>query len=206
MTERPRVLVVDDKESVLEVMSAILGEAYRVETAADAATATALLVARPFDLVLTDVRMPGASGFDLLETVKQVSPGTSVVMMTGYASIPDAVRAIRRGAFDYVAKPLEAEEICLAVLRALEHRAEAARPGEGAAAVPGRGDEVDGDFKGALTAARDQASHDYLVALMQRFHGNVTRAADHARMTRENLHRLLRKYRVRSEAFRPAGA
>lgn len=200
---RAQVLVVDDKQSVLEVMASILGESYQVTTASDAATATALLAGAVFDVVLTDVRMPGATGFDLLETVKRVAPDTSVVMMTGFASVPDAVTAMRRGAFDYVAKPLEAEEVCLAVLRALEHRAVAgatARGAEGEAPAQ----EVAGDFKEALLAARDQASHDYLVTLMQQFQGNVTRAADHARMTRENLHRLLRKYRVRSEAFRPA--
>src|SRR5690242_4277479 len=110
---RAQVLVVDDKETVLEVMSSILGETYDVTTAPDAAAATALLDGRRFDVVLTDVRMPGESGFDLLATVKRSSPATSVVMMTGFASISDAVEAIRRGAFDYVAKPLEAEEVRL---------------------------------------------------------------------------------------------
>ena len=94
---RERVLVVDDKESVLEVMASILGESYDVATASDAAAALALVQARPFDVVLTDVRMPGASGFDLLADVKRLAPATRVVMMTGFASIPDAVAAIRRG-------------------------------------------------------------------------------------------------------------
>jgi DNA-binding NtrC family response regulator len=193
--ERARVLVVDDKESVLEVMASILGEAYDVATAADAAAALALLGARPFDVVLTDVRMPGATGFDLLDAAKRVAPETVVVLMTGFASIPDAVAAIRRGAFDYVAKPLQAEEVCLVVARALADRSERGRQaaGEGAVAT---------DFREALLAARDRASRDYLVTLMRQFRGNVTRAADHARMTRENLHRLLKKYGVRSEAYK----
>ena len=194
---RERVLVVDDKESVLEVMASILGESYDVATAGDAAAALALLEARPFDVVLSDVRMPGASGFDLLEAVKRAAPGTSVVMMTGFASIPDAVDAIRRGAFDYVAKPLQAEEVCLVIARALAQRTERAGGGEGEG-------EVATDFREALVAARDKASREYLVTLMRQFHGNVTRAADHARMTRENLHRLLKKYGVRSESFKAA--
>lgn len=200
--ERAHVLVVDDKESVLEVMASILGEAYEVTTAADASTAAGLLADQAFDVVLTDVRMPGASGFDLLDAVRRVAPATSVVLMTGFASIPDAVTAIRRGAFDYVAKPLEAEEVRLAVARALEHRGAGGAPPEGAA-PPAAAGEVAGDFKEALLAARDRASQAYLVSLMQQFQGNVTRAADHARMTRENLHRLLRKYRVRGESYRP---
>jgi DNA-binding NtrC family response regulator len=194
---RAQVLVVDDKESIREVMASILGDTYDVSTAASAADAAALLDARPFDVVLTDVRMPGATGFDLLETVKRAAPATSVVMMTGFASIPDAVNAIRRGAFDYVAKPLEAEEVCLVIARALEHRA-------GAAGGPhAEGEEVATDFREALIAARDQASRDYLAKLLRQFRGNVTHAAEHAGMTRENLHRLLRKYGVRSEAFKP---
>ena len=186
---RAQVLVVDDKETVLEVMSSILGETYDVTTAADAAAASALLDGRRFDVVLTDVRMPGESGFDLLTTVKRVSPGTAVVLMTGFASISDAVEAIRHGAFDYVAKPLEAEEVRLVIARALAHRGPVV-------------DEVATDFKEAINAARDHASREYLVALMRQFHGNVTHAADHAGMTRENLHRLLKKYGVRSETFK----
>ena len=196
---RERVLVVDDKESVLEVMASILGERYDVATASDATAALALVQTRPFDVVLTDVRMPGASGFDLLESMKRAAPGTSVVMMTGFASVPDAVAAIRRGAFDYVAKPLQAEEVCLVIARALAQRTE--RAGEGGGEDEG---EVATDFREALVAARDKASREYLVTLMRQFRGNVTRAADHAHMTRENLHRLLRKYGVRSESFKAA--
>jgi DNA-binding NtrC family response regulator len=186
---RAQVLVVDDKDTVLEVMSSILGETYDVSTAPDAAAAEAILQGRRFDVVLTDVRMPGASGFDLLSTVKRIAPATSVVMMTGFASISDAVEAIRRGAFDYVAKPLEAEEVRLVIARALAHRGPVV-------------DEVATDFKDAISAARDHASREYLVALMRQFHGNVTHAAEHAGMTRENLHRLLKKYGVKSETFK----
>lgn len=188
---RASVLVVDDKESVLEVMSTILRESYEVTTTADPANALAILAQRPFDVVLTDVRMPGTSGFDLLDSVKRIAPATSVVMMTGYASIPDAVSAMRRGAFDYVAKPLEAEEVCLVIARALQDREQ-------------RG--VTTDFREALVAARDRASRDYLVALLRQFGGNVTRASEHAGMTRENLHRLLKKYGVRSDAFKGSRA
>ncbi|MFL5300019.1 MAG: response regulator [Anaeromyxobacteraceae bacterium] len=206
MTERAQVLVVDDKESVLELMSSILSEAYDVTTVADPAAAISLIAERSFDVVLTDVRMPGATGFDVLAAVKRAASEAAVVMMTGFASVPDAVGAMRQGAFDYVSKPLEADDVSLVVARALEHRASRAKPAAAAAAAaatsPAAGPAVATDFREAVLAARDRASHDYLVALMRDFHGNVTRAATQAGMTREGLHRLLKKYGVRSDAFR----
>jgi DNA-binding NtrC family response regulator len=144
--------------------------------------------------------MPGATGFDVLAAVKRGASEASVVMMTGFASVPDAVGAMRQGAFDYVSKPLEADDVSLVVARALEHRASRAKPAAAAPASPGPA--VATDFREAVLAARDRASHDYLVALMRDFHGNVTRAATQAGMTREGLHRLLKKYGVRSEDFR----
>ncbi len=190
---RARVLVIDDKESVLELMASILEEAHEVTTSSDPQAAMALLRQGRFDVVLTDVRMPGATGFDVLAEVKRSGCDASVVMMTGYASVPDAVAAMRQGAFDYVAKPLQADDVSLVVARALEARA---RCLEGAPAPAS-------DFREAVLAARDRASREYLVALLREFRGNVTHAAKQARLTREGLHRLLRKYGVRSEDFRP---
>ena len=191
---RAHVLVVDDKESVLELMSSILSDAYDVTTTSDPAAAMALVGQTPFDVVLTDVRMPGASGFDVLAAAKRSGSAASVVMMTGFASVPDAVTAMRQGAFDYVSKPLQADDVCLVVARALEHRANRAE--DATRSYPS-------DFREAMLAARDRASREYLVALIRDFRGNVTRAAKHAGLSREGLHRLLKKYDVRSEDFRP---
>lgn len=191
--ERKRVLVVDDKESVLQLMASILGGAYEVTTTADPLQAMSLVEDGRFDAVLTDIRMPGASGFDVLRAAKG-SSATQVVMMTGFASIPDAVDAMRRGAFDYVQKPVEADEIALVVARALEQRDR----DRGEPAL------LETDFRRAVIAARDRASREYLVALLRQFGGNVTHAAAQAGMTRESLHRLLRRYEVRSEDFKHA--
>jgi DNA-binding NtrC family response regulator len=191
---RAQVLVVDDKESVLELMSSILGATCDVTTSSDPAAAMALVGQKPFDVVLTDVRMPGASGFDVLAAAKRSGSEASVVMMTGFASVPDAVDAMRQGAFDYVSKPLQADDVCLVVARALEHRAR--RAGDATRSQPS-------DFREAMLAARDRASQEYLVALMRDFRGNVTRAAKHAGLSREGLHRLLKKYSVHSEDYRP---
>lgn len=193
---RARVLVVDDKESVLELVASILGEAYEVVTTPDPTEAFALVDREGFDVVLTDVRMPAASGFDVLAAARRSGADPSVVLMTGFASIPDAVQAMRQGAFDYVAKPLEADEISLVVARAAaERRGRTVAAGEGAVAS---------QFRDAVEMARDRASREYLVALLRQFRGNVTHAATQAGMTRESLHRLLRKYGVHSEDFKAA--
>ncbi len=197
---RSSVLVVDDKAAVTELMARILRDAYDVTSTCDPKEALARLEQREFDVVLTDVKMPGLTGFEVLAAVRRSCAATSVVMMTGFASIPDAVEAIRQGAFDYVAKPAEAPEIQLVVARALEDRARRT------AAEP-RGDApVDVNFHEAVVAARHRASRDYLVALMSKFHGNVTRAAAQAGMTRESLHRLLKQFGVRSEEFKRTAA
>jgi DNA-binding NtrC family response regulator len=202
----PRILVIDDRENVLELMVSILKGAYDVTTMSDSVAAAALVGKERFDLVMTDVKMPGMDGFEVLSAVKRASGDTPVVMMTGFGTIPDAVNAIKGGAFDYVVKPLEAEDVALVVARALAERqgspsgldVPAARPGTAASAT------VDAQFKDAVLAARERASRDYLVALLTEFGGNVTRAASRAGMTRESLHRLLKKHGVRSEAFKPA--
>ena len=227
---RAQVLVVDDKESVLELMERILGMSYDVTATADPLKAMAYLGQVTFDVLLTDIRIPGSSGFELLAAARRCPQPPRVVMITGYASIPDAVEAMRRGAFDYLAKPLEAEEIALVVARALHGPtctgeevaggANGARLANGAArasgtsqdvhgaahapwaVLPDGSDGVDAVFHDAVAAARDRASRDYLVALLRQFRGNVTQAARRAGMTRESLHRLLRKYDVHSEAFK----
>lgn len=203
--DRCRVLVVEDKASVLKLMATVLGNEYQVVPCSSGEEAIAEALRRPVDVVLTDIRMPGVSGFDVLQAMRSLSPAPVVVMMTAYANVPDAVTAIRSGAFDYVAKPLDADEIALAVARAVEHRRE--RELEPLPAVP-RPDAApeqlpdDGQsYRRAVEEARDQASRQYLIRLMTSFQGNVTRAARQAGMTRESLHRVLRKYGVQSERF-----
>ncbi len=119
---RPAVLVVDDKENMLKLLSRILGDAYAVTTAGDGERALALLASREFDVVVTDIQMPGADGFAVLREVKRRAPATEVVLMTAYASIPKAVEAMREGAYDYLTKPFDPDEVALVVARALERR------------------------------------------------------------------------------------
>lgn len=206
--EPPRVLIVEDRPSVLKLMATILASGYAVTAASDGAQALSLVGTTAFDVVLTDVQMPGASGFDVLRAVHSRAPGTRVVMMTAYANVTDAVAAIKLGAYDYVAKPIDADEVSLVVARAAHDRDEAGGAPhpviteDGAGASSGDPDDIPEGFHEAVESARDRASRDYLVRLMRAFHGNVTLAAKRAGLRRESLHRVLRKYGVRAEQYK----
>ncbi|MEI6223104.1 MAG: sigma-54 dependent transcriptional regulator [Deltaproteobacteria bacterium] len=117
-----RVLVVDDKENILKLFEKILADGYEVTTALDGARALSLVGTGDFDVVVTDIRMPGAGGFEVLAAVKARSPSTEVVMMTGYGTVGDAVRAMKLGAYDYLEKPFDPDAAALVVARAAERR------------------------------------------------------------------------------------
>jgi DNA-binding NtrC family response regulator len=138
--------------------------------------------------------------------VRERSPATQVVLMTAYANVPDAVAAIKLGAYDYVAKPVDADELALVIARAVAPSrrredgldADGAAPGGRAGGAAEPADEP-ACFHTAVEEARARASREYLTALMQTYAGNVTRAAARAGMTRESLHRVLRRYGVHAE-------
>lgn len=120
--EKPRVLVVDDKENMLKLLAKVLSEKYEVALAAHGAEALAQIAARDFDVVLTDIRMPEADGFQVLKAVKASAPLTEVVLMTAYATVQDAVEAIKQGAYDYLQKPFDPDAAALVVSRAVERK------------------------------------------------------------------------------------
>jgi DNA-binding NtrC family response regulator len=122
MTAQVRVLVVDDKENILKLFEKILAEGYVLTTARDGARGLSLIATEEFDVVVTDIRMPGAGGFEVLAAAKARSPSTEVVMMTGYATVGDAVRAMKLGAYDYLEKPFDPDAAALTVARAAERR------------------------------------------------------------------------------------
>ena len=114
-----RVLVVDDDEGVREFLVDVLeSDGHRVYDARDGAEALALLGdGEPFDVILTDLRMPGMSGLELLERAVRLDPNAHVVMLTAYGSVENAVAAMRAGAFDYLQKPVESPEALRRVVR-----------------------------------------------------------------------------------------
>ena len=117
-----RLLVADDEEAIRGTLSALLGEeGYEVTAVSSAEEAIARLGNDPFPLVLTDIRMGGMTGIELLQEVKRLHPATEVIIMTSYASLETAVLALRSGAYDYLLKPFEdLELVTTAVARAVE--------------------------------------------------------------------------------------
>jgi two-component system response regulator AtoC len=114
--------LVDDEENVrLALRTYLRKQGYEVEGASNVDEALAQLEASPFDFVVTDVRMPGRSGLDLLAVLRERFVGTTAVVMSAYGSVDQALDAIKSGAYDYVAKPFKPEELSL-VLRKAEER------------------------------------------------------------------------------------
>jgi DNA-binding NtrC family response regulator len=122
MARKPRVLVVDDKESMLRMLSEVLQEEYEVETCTSGREAIELFHRSPPDLVLTDIRMPDMDGMEVLHTIKTESPATEVVLMTAYATVAQAVEAVKAGAYNYLTKPFEFEQLKVALAKALERK------------------------------------------------------------------------------------
>ena len=116
-----RILVVDDELSMREFLSILLErEGYQVDVAGCAEDALRQMETALFDLVLSDVQMPGLGGIELLSRIKQVSPETAVLMITAFSAAEQAVEAMKLGAYDYISKPFKIEEIKQLVKNALE--------------------------------------------------------------------------------------
>jgi two-component system response regulator PilR (NtrC family) len=122
-SNRYRILVVDDEESMREFLSIMLHrEGYQVDAASDGAQAVARLKEQSYDLVISDIKMPRFTGFQLLEHIKERFPETVVMMITAFSSTEEAVEAMKQGAYDYITKPFKNEEIRLIVKNALERK------------------------------------------------------------------------------------
>jgi diguanylate cyclase (GGDEF)-like protein len=120
--DRARVLIVDDDRFQREFVCDALGGRAEVVPCANVDEALAALRAEPADLLLSDLAMPGRSGLDLLQQVVRDHPGTDFVIVTGHASVPSAVEALRMGASDYLEKPVRAEELIRVLERTLGRR------------------------------------------------------------------------------------
>lgn len=114
------ILVIEDEKIVrVSLVEALKQEGYTVLPVADGNDALGALEEGQFSLVITDIRLPGAGGLDILKKSLAESPSTPVIMMTAYGNVKDAVEAMRAGAFDYISKPFDLEEMLLTVSRAL---------------------------------------------------------------------------------------
>src|SRR4051812_44524505 len=118
------VLLVDDEPDVELLAGEALRDAgHRVTAVKDGAEALELVKARAFDLMICDIRLPKIDGLTLFRQTRQQSPDTTVILMTAFAAVQDAVAAVKEGAHDYLTKPFEIDEITLRVKRIAEHRA-----------------------------------------------------------------------------------
>ena len=118
----PRVLLVDDDETIRDTLYELLSEFYVCQTAETAEKAFARLEADEYDVVLTDISMPGLSGLELLGHVRQKFPDTPVIIVSGIGDQEHAQGLIRLGAFDFLLKPFSLDDVEKSVRRAVEYR------------------------------------------------------------------------------------
>lgn len=121
-TMNESILLVDDDETLRETLADVLGREYRVDQAADAATALRLAQSRRYDLALLDLRLPDGNGLDVLQQLQAFDDRVMVVVMTAYPEVRTAVSALKAGAYDYLNKPFDLDDLRGLVSRALETR------------------------------------------------------------------------------------
>jgi DNA-binding NtrC family response regulator len=120
---KAKILVVDDEEIVLKSCRKILeGGGHQAFTALSGQEAFDLLDKEPIDIVITDIKMPGMDGMEVLERIKEKYPDLLVIMITGYSTVQSAVQAMKLGAFDYIPKPFTPDEVLVVVEKALEKK------------------------------------------------------------------------------------
>jgi len=122
---KTRILVVDDEEKFVEYLSERLSiRDYDVSTSLDGKDALEKVNGYNFDVVILDVAMPGMNGIEALREIKRIKPLTEVIMLTGQATVETAVQGMHLGAFDYLIKPCETEELVSKIAKAYERKAE----------------------------------------------------------------------------------
>jgi DNA-binding NtrC family response regulator len=125
-----RILVVEDRDSLRRMLErALAAEGYEVESAASGSDGVRLVAKRPYDLVLTDLQLPGASGIEVLAASRAAQPGTPVVVLTGYGTVGTAVEAMKLGAHDFLEKPVEIDDLARRIAAAIGERGEGGEPG-----------------------------------------------------------------------------
>lgn len=185
--EAPTVLVVDDDETFRERLARALTRRGYVVVTADGPEAALTCARRESpERAIVDLRMPGGSGLDLVSALREIDPGTRILVLTGYGSIPTAVEAMRRGACDYLQKPADADEI-LAAFEGAER--EGASPGTDAAAAGLPASSA--PSVGTPSLARVEWEH--MQRVLRDCGGNISEAARRLGMHRRSLQRKLWK-------------
>jgi len=118
-----RILIVDDEKGMRDLLSIMLkNEGYKVDAAESATRARDLISRGTYDLVISDIAMPDGSGVDVLRTAREIQPDCIVILITAYASTESAIEALKLGAYDYIIKPFDVEELRIVLKNALEKR------------------------------------------------------------------------------------
>lgn len=121
-SDKPTLLIAEDERNTRDILLRFLRQEYEVTLAEDGERALNILKKNNFDLVMTDLRMPGADGMDILRTALKKDPSPACIVVTAYGSIENAVEAMREGAFDFVTKPLNFDRLEILLKRAVESR------------------------------------------------------------------------------------
>ncbi|MGE5692554.1 MAG: GAF domain-containing protein [Candidatus Zixiibacteriota bacterium] len=118
-----QILIVDDEERICQSLTALLGrEGYTIETATDGEAAVSKIDTTPYDVILSDIKMPKADGMTVLKKARAKDPEALVVLMTGYASLESAMAAVSAGAYEYILKPVDIEDLKRLIKRAVDKR------------------------------------------------------------------------------------
>src|SRR5450432_2901412 len=123
MARHASILVIDDEEIMREILETLLTrEGYSVRLASTGAEGVELAKSVPFDAAIVDVMMPGMDGMAVLQELKKIDDELPVLMITAFASVENAIAAMKRGAFDYITKPFKNDEVLVVVRNAVERR------------------------------------------------------------------------------------
>lgn len=118
-----KILVIEDEPSVrLGISCSLEGAGYKIATLENGIEGISLLEKEDFDIVITDLRLPGADGIEVLKSIKKTSPDTGVIIITAFADVKTAVESMREGAYDYISKPFDPEELLIVIDRFRKHR------------------------------------------------------------------------------------
>src|SRR5687767_8365815 len=123
MNRNGTILVIDDEEIMREILEALLSrEGYEVRLAPNAGAGLDLIRSMPFDAAIVDVMMPGMDGISALDEIRKIDDDLPVLMITAFASVENAISAMKRGAFDYITKPFKNDEVLVVIRNALAQR------------------------------------------------------------------------------------
>ena len=123
MTRKPNILVVDDEKAMREALKDwLMEDGYEVGLAGSGQEALTMAVDRPWDVILLDLKMPGMDGLEVLRNIRQSCSETQIIMMTAYATVDTAIQAMKEGAFDYLVKPFDPDEVEMQIKKIVAHK------------------------------------------------------------------------------------